>query len=73
MSEVDDLRKAKAAEIAEWNTYRAVSPIFHDGIRAYNEGDPVPVSNVVLHGYDKDGLVEGVAIPSAPAVTEKKV
>jgi hypothetical protein len=44
----------------EWGVYRAVSPIFVDGIRAFNPGDQVPVANVKEHGYDKDKLVEKV-------------
>lgn len=42
---------------AEYGTYVAVDAIHHDGVRAYNAGDPVPASNVRTHGYDKAGLV----------------
>ena len=31
---------------AEWGTYVAVAPIDINGARAFNEGDPVPVSHV---------------------------
>jgi hypothetical protein len=48
------------AEIAEYATYRAILPIVHDGALAYVPGHPVPVSNVVLHKYDEQGLVEKI-------------
>jgi hypothetical protein len=35
-----------AAQLREWNTYVAVVPIDYYGVRAYNAGDPVPVSAV---------------------------
>jgi hypothetical protein len=34
------------AQIAEWTTYVALVPIDFYGTRAYNKGDPVPVSAV---------------------------
>lgn len=47
-----------AKQAKEYGTYVAVEPIDVDGARAYNAGDPVPVSNVERHGYLKAGLVE---------------
>ena len=49
-----------AAQATEYGTYVAVSPIDVDGVRAYNTGDPVPLSNVKAHGYHNLGLVEKV-------------
>lgn len=60
-------REAKAQE-TEYGTYVAVTPIDHDGVRAYNPGHPVPVSNVQQYGYDKDGLVAKVGTKAAAAV-----
>ena len=42
------------AQRKEYSTYVANRPIATpDGALAYNTGDPVPVSNVEAHGYDK--------------------
>jgi len=46
-----------AAQAAEYGTYVATRTIYYEGVRAYNEGDPVPVSNVERHGYLEQGLV----------------
>lgn len=43
----DDYAKAQRDE---WNRYVAAYPIDQYGIRAYNVGDPVPVSAVVEEG-----------------------
>ena len=48
------------AEAAEYSTFRAVVPIPHGNTIAYQPGHMVPVSNVELYGYDKQGLVERV-------------
>ena len=48
------------AEKAEYSTWRAKSPIYHEGAIAYQPGQPVPVSNVELYKYDEQGLVERV-------------
>lgn len=45
-------------QAVEYGTWTAKQPITHLGVLAYNIGDPVPVSNVALYGYDRDGLVE---------------
>ncbi|MEI4273924.1 hypothetical protein TEK04_19560 [Klenkia sp. LSe6-5] len=42
-STVDELRKA---QVAEYGTYVALGPIDINGTRAFNAGDPVPVSHV---------------------------
>jgi hypothetical protein len=33
-------------QVAEWGTYVATTPIFIEGIRAFNVGDAVPVSHI---------------------------
>jgi hypothetical protein len=40
---VEDYRKAQEAE---WDQYTASETIFIDGVRAFNEGDPVPAGHV---------------------------
>ncbi len=62
--EVEELR---AAQKAEYGQFRALLPIFHDGARAYNPGDPVPASNVELHGYEVGVQVERTDAGTAPA------
>jgi hypothetical protein len=47
------------AQRKEYGTYIANRPIDVNGARAYNVGDPVPVSNVQQHGYDKMPTGEG--------------
>lgn len=48
----------REAQIIEYSTYVAAYQITtDDGVPIYNYGDPVPVSNVERHGYDKDGSV----------------
>lgn len=56
----------RAEQQAEYGQFRALLPIFHDGARAYNPGDPVPSSNVELHGYEVGIQVERVG--DTPAV-----
>lgn len=46
-----------AATRKEYGQYVAADQIFHGNALAYNQGDPVPASNVKLHGYDEDGRV----------------
>ena len=65
MSDVEDFAAAQAAEYA---TYVALEPILVDGARAYNPGDPVPVSNVEKHDYLQMGVVRKVDDP-APDLT----
>jgi hypothetical protein len=40
-----EVEKQLAAQETEYGTYVATGPIFIDGVRAYSEGHPVPVSN----------------------------
>jgi hypothetical protein len=47
---------------AEWGQYVATQPIFVDGVRAFNAGDPVPA------GHVKNGLVAKAQVAAA---TEK--
>jgi hypothetical protein len=60
-SPVEDFAAAQAAEYA---AFVAVETILVDGARAYNVGDPVPVSNVELHGYLEAGLVRKAGDPA---------
>lgn len=36
----------REAQRAEWGVYVATQPIYIDGVRAFNAGDPVPVSHL---------------------------
>lgn len=68
------------AEAAEYSTFRAKVPIWHEGFIAYQPGHPVPVSNVERYHYDEQGLVERVtgdervqaqqAVPATSATQE---
>lgn len=68
-------RRETAREYGQWV---ATQDIPWGSVVAYRAGDPVPASNVELHGYDKAGLVERVAeaadfddAPAAKAATVK--
>jgi hypothetical protein len=54
---VADLRQAQQDEYSQ---YVATSDIYWGNALAYRPGDPVPASNVKVHGYDKDKLVQKV-------------
>lgn len=54
MSDVEDYLAARAVE---YGTYVATQTIYYNGVRAYNVGYPVPVSNVEKYGYLEQGLV----------------
>lgn len=69
MAELSELDKHLEAQAKEYATFVAVSPIFHNGARAYNPGDPVPASNVEAYGYEADGLVAKSSTKAAQAVT----
>lgn len=45
------------AQHDEWFEWVAVGPIYAGAARAYNEGDPVPASNVERLKYEASGLV----------------
>lgn len=64
MSEPSDLDDYIAKQAVEYGTYVATGPIFHNGARAYNEGDPVPVSNVEEYKYLDQKLVRRVEDPA---------
>lgn len=51
--------------VKEYGAYRAITPINVDGVRAFNVGDPVPISHVERFGYDRNGLVVWVGPPAA--------
>jgi len=44
----------------EWGTFVATQAIDFNGARAYNTGDPVPVSNVRQYDYEQLGWVKRV-------------
>lgn len=50
----EEFRKLQAVE---YGTYVAVQSIDVGIVRAFNVGDPVPVSHVKAYGYDAQGLV----------------
>jgi len=62
-----------AAQVAEYGIYVAVVPIVHNGVRAYNVGHPVPVSNVEKYGYLEQGLVRAVGEPVPPVASTPPV
>jgi hypothetical protein len=64
MSEPTTVAELKAAQEAEYGTYVAVHPIFINGARAFNAGDPVPVSHVKRGVVTKSQVVD--------VTTEKK-
>lgn len=58
-----------AAQAKEYGTYVAAQDIYIGLALAYRAGDPVPVSNVETHGYDKNGLVAKTGTKAASAAT----
>jgi hypothetical protein len=46
MTTPDTAEALRAEQEKEYGTYTAKEAIFIDGVRAFNEGDPVPVSHV---------------------------
>lgn len=55
--EDDELRAYREAQLEEYGQWVAKGPIYVGNARAYNEGDPVPASNVEAYKYDEMGLV----------------
>lgn len=55
-----EVRKHRDALLKDYSQYVATETIYHDGAVAYREDDPVPASNVKLHGYDEAGVVKRV-------------
>lgn len=62
----DDAQKAREAE---YGKYVAKGPIFINGARAFNPGDPVPVSHVERGVVDKADVV-GANTKAADAAKE---
>ena len=50
-----------AAQVQEYGQWVAAEDISVGYALAYRKGDPVPASNVALHKYDEQGLVEKVS------------
>lgn len=65
----EEYRKAQAAE---WGTYVAVEAIDINGARAFNAGDPVPVSHVT-GGVVAESSVAKTTTKAAAAVIEGKI
>lgn len=63
-----EARERLAAQEAEYGEYVATEVISIDGVRAFNEGDPVPVGHVKNGIVDK-ALVAKRGTKAAEAVT----
>lgn len=57
----------RSAQAKEYGTYVALTDIDYMGVRVYNAGTPVPVSSVLAHGYEAQGVVARVASKTAQA------
>jgi hypothetical protein len=64
-----ELQDHIAAQSREYGTYVATADIMVGSACAYRAGDPVPVSNVEKHGYDKAGLVAKTSTKAGKAAT----
>jgi hypothetical protein len=64
-----ELQAYHAAQVKEYSTYVATQDIHVGNALAYRAGDPVPVSNVEKHGYDKQGLVAKTSSKAGKAAT----
>lgn len=53
-----ELSARMRAQQIEYGTYVANAPITVGSVYAYQPGHPVPISNVVKHGYAAKGLVD---------------
>lgn len=62
----------KAAQQAEWGQYVAAEAIDIGGARAFNAGDPVPVSHVKAGAVDKSQVKTTAKAEAEAAKTEKK-
>lgn len=60
-----DLEERELLQVIEYGTFIATGPIEVGNARAFNEGDPVPVTNVELNGYEAAGKVRRVATKEA--------
>jgi hypothetical protein len=54
MTEPNTAADALSEREAEYGRYRANQAIYIDGVRAFNEGDPVPASHVTRKVVTKD-------------------
>lgn len=63
-----EARQRLADQAAEYGTYVAKGPIEVGGVRAFNEGDPVPKSHVDRGIVDKSEVAK-VGTKAAEAVT----
>ena len=54
---VEPVAERRAERAKEYGQWVANEAIYVGNALAYNEGDPVPASNVKRHGYDKSGQV----------------
>jgi hypothetical protein len=54
-----ELAAFQAAQVAEWGVYTAKYAINIDGVRAFNEGDAVPVSHVTRGLVSRNDVTEG--------------
>lgn len=61
-----------AAQKAEWGTYVATQSIDIHGARAFNVGDPVPVSHVERGVVSSDAVAKSTTKAAAAATEEKK-
>lgn len=66
---VEEYRKAQAAE---WGTYVATEPIDINGARAFNPGDPVPVSHVEGGVVLSESVAKTTTKAAQAALEEKK-
>jgi hypothetical protein len=64
----EEVEQLRAAQEDEYGVWVAVTPIAFNGALAYLPGDPVPVSNVKAHGYDKAGAVKKITDSEGQAV-----
>jgi hypothetical protein len=64
------LEQELAKQESEWGTYVAAAPIFIGGARAFNEGDPVPVSHVTGGVVNQAQVTQADAEPPAASETD---
>lgn len=64
----DDIRKAAQAD---YGTYVAKDTVIIDGVRAFNQGDPVPASHVERGVVSHDDVVK-VSTKAGQALVENK-
>jgi hypothetical protein len=74
MPSPDELLAAELAkQESEWGTYVAAAPIFIGGARAFNPGDPVPVSHVTGGVVNQAQVTQAAQAPAdeePPAASE---